>query len=296
MNAIDKSLKTGLTLTFSAILACFTLISCQKFQNSGSGVQSEILSPAQDVVVAKINGAEVLYSDVRRIAVEQGLIKPSESLLRGSERADFAPMEAAAFNAALESLISQKLIAKDGQRKNLHKTPEAKRRFSAARERILSSLRVEAHIRETVTEAAIRELYDSQVALADFGDEIHARHIVVETEEDALKLMEKLEDGSDFEALAADMSLDKDTRDRGGSLGYFTQDMLSPEFNETAKGWHIAEILDRRRPDAQSYEDSREALRNFLTFDAIENLTRDLRQEGKVKLIPVVDAPESSDK
>ena len=274
-------------------------------------MQSEILSPAQDVVVAKINGAEVLYSDVRRIAVEQGLIEPSESLLRGSERADFAPMEAAAFNAALESLISQKLIAKDGQRKNLHKTPEAKRRFSAARERILSSMRVEAHIRETVTEAAIRELYDSQVALADFGDEIHARHIVVETEEDALKLMEKLEDGSDFEALAADMSLDKDTRDRGGSLGYFTQDMLSPEFTspifkgkkgdtlppyETAKGWHIAEILDRRRPDAQSYEDSREALRNFLTFDAIENLTRDLRQEGKVKLIPVVDAPESSDK
>ena len=311
MYVIDKSLKTALSLSFGVVLAAFTLSACQNSQKrDASGAQPDILKPAKDVVVAKIGKTDVFYSDVRKIAVEQGLSEASTSL-RGSRAADFGPMDAAVFNESLDRLINQKLLAKNAARKGLDKTPEARRRMAAARERLLSSIAIEAHIRETVTEEAMRQLYDRQAGLANLGDEIRARHILVKTEKDALELVDALEDEGDFEALAAKHSIDLDTRDRGGDLGYFTRDMLPQDFvtpifkgktgkaiapYETAKGWHIAEILDRRRHKPKSYEESREALRNFLTFDAIESFTRDLRARGNVKLIPVVDAPESSDK
>ena len=311
MYVIDKSLKTALSLSFGVVLAAFTLSACQNSQKrDASGAQPDILKPAKDVVVAKIGKTDVFYSDVRKIAVEQGLSEASTSL-RGSRAADFGPMDAAVFNESLDRLINQKLLAKNAARKGLDKTPDTRRRMAAARERLLSSIAIEAHIRETVTEEAMRQLYDRQAGLANLGDEIRARHILVKTEKKALELVEALEDEGDFEALAAKHSIDLDTRDRGGDLGYFTRDMLPQDFvtpifkgktgkviapYETAKGWHIAEILDRRRHKPKSYEESREALRNFLTFDAIESFTRDLRARGNVKLIPVVDAPESSDK
>jgi len=302
MDFMDKHLKTALALVFIVVFVAFSLTACQKSQNSASiPPQPDILTPIQDTVVAKVGSADILYSEVQRAAIEQGLIEP-QAPLTGRVTPDVAPMAATAFNMALDSLIDQKLLAQDAQREGIDKTDEAKRRLAVARERLLSSMRIETYIRDTVTEAAMRKLYDTQAEFADFGDEIRARHIVVESEDDALELAKQLSDDGDFEALAADLSIDVDTRDRGGDLGYFTYDMLAPDFVgpifaskkgqaiapfETGKGWHIVQVLDRRSPDAKSYEDSREALRNFLTFDAIETLTRQLREQGDVKRIAV---------
>ncbi|MEP1230658.1 MAG: peptidylprolyl isomerase [Litorimonas sp.] len=300
---MDKGLKLGTYISISGIFASFLLTACDKSHNTvPTTPQSGVILPALDAAVAKVDGEEILYSDVRRTAIEQGWLEPKISDSSVNDSQGIAPIDVSIFNRALDSLIDQKLLAQDAQRKALHKTPEASMRLAAGRERILSSISLETYIRKTVTEEKMRKLYDTQAALADFGDEIRARHIVVESEDAALKLIKALGEGDDFSALAADMSLDIDTRDRGGDLGYFTSDMLVPDFVrpifkgqkgatlppfETNKGWHVVEILDRRRPDVKSYEDSEEALRNFLTFDAIEEFIAELRKKGTVKLIPI---------
>jgi len=230
MDFMDKHLKTALALVFIVVFVAFSLTACQKSQNSASiPPQPDILTPIQDTVVAKVGSADILYSEVQRAAIEQGLIEP-QAPLTGRVTPDVAPMAATAFNMALDSLIDQKLLAQDAQREGIDKTDEAKRRLAVARERLLSSMRIETYIRDTVTEAAMRKLYDTQAEFADFGDEIRARHIVVESEDDALELAKQLSDDGDFDALAADLSIDVDTRDRGGDLGYFTYDMLAPDF------------------------------------------------------------------
>lgn len=259
-------------------------------------------TPLTERPAAKLDGEVILYSDVRRIALEQGLISPDENAPHSLEAPLSVPMDIADFNIALNRLLDQKLLAKDALLREDHKTAIAKRRLNAARERLLSSIRIEAHIRETVTESAMRELYARQSELDNLGDEIRARHILVETEEDAKKLLTRIEMGEDFDVLAAELSLDVNTRDRGGELGYATFDMLQAEFSriifsaspdaaimpfETTRGWHVAQILDRRSPKVKTYAQSRPALRRYLTFDAIEVLLTELRRDANVKFIEI---------
>ncbi len=57
-------------------------------------------------------------------------------------------------------------------------------------------------------------------------NQVHARHIVVRTETDAVNLLNQLQQGADFAQLASEFSIDLTTRDRGGDLGWFTSDEL----------------------------------------------------------------------
>ncbi len=90
---------------------------------------------------------------------------------------------------------------------------------------------------------------------------VNARHIVVETEEEAQRLREQIEAGADFAALAKAHSQDAFTQDRGGDLGYFPRGILTSfqvedaafelqpgqvsEVIESQLGYHIVQVLDR---------------------------------------------------
>ena len=91
--------------------------------------------------------------------------------------------------------------------------------------------------------------------------QVHARHILVATQEQANQLLARLRDGEDFAALAADYSLDTSTNTSGGDLGWFTQEeLLEPALAQvafqlepgqiagpvqTSLGWHIIQTLER---------------------------------------------------
>ena len=86
-------------------------------------------------------------------------------------------------------------------------------------------------MRDTVNEASIRRMYEEQAKLAARGDEIRARHILVADKADADELLKQLNDGGDFASLAHYIPLTRAAAERGGDLGYFTQDMLNAEFH-----------------------------------------------------------------
>ncbi len=90
------------------------------------------------------------------------------------------------------------------------------------------------------------------------GEQIHARHILVETEEEAKAVLVRLEAGEDFAALANELSLDTATED--GDLGWFARGQMVTAFEEaalaledqeisdpveTTYGWHIIQLLER---------------------------------------------------
>src|SRR4030095_1849 len=96
--------------------------------------------------------------------------------------------------------------------------------------------------------------------------EVRARHILVETEDEAKAVIAELKKGGDFAELAKTKSKDPGSAD-GGDLGYFTKDQMVPEFSEVAFkldkgalsdpvksqfGWHIIKVEDkseRHTPD-----------------------------------------------
>lgn len=266
--------------------------------NGGSEVRSKRLG---DIELAKVDGTYIYQSDVERLAIERGAINEKEPL------SQIDPM----FETLLEELIDQRLLSLAAMKRSLDQTSVNKQRLAAARERILGNLLVEEHLKETVNETTIRRMYDEQASLADRGEEVRARHILVAEEAEAKAVLKQLVDGESFADLAQSLSLDDGSKTRGGDLGYFSRDMLSPDFTsivfetkegertdifQTNFGWHIAEIIDRRSASKQSFETLRPNIIQFMTYDAIQSLVEDLRRDSEIETLYAEEvAPENSD-
>ena len=121
----------------------------------------------------------------------------------------------------------------------------------------------------------LQDLFASRVPTTE--EQVHARHILVETEEEAQTVLARLEAGEDFVSLAKELSTDESTREDGGDLGWLPRGVMVPEFEEaafalqpgetgdivqTSFGYHII-LVEERDPDRElgpSFLEQRRAL------------------------------------
>jgi parvulin-like peptidyl-prolyl isomerase len=118
----------------------------------------------------------------------------------------------------------------------------------------------QVRFRYTVATDAEQAVAKIEQYLAGTRDEAHARHILVATKEEAEAVLQRLADGEDFAALAAEVSTDPSNKDQGGDLGWFGPGMMVPAFDqvvfeseiglypdpvETDFGFHVIEVLAR---------------------------------------------------
>ncbi len=255
------------------------------------------LAGAEGQVAALVGGEPIYVYDIVREAVAQGV---------GGQGARLAPGEEA-YDRVLNELIDQKLLAQAAAARRLDATPEARRRLETARERILGNVLLEAEVGRVVTDEAIRRMYDEQVRLVEMGDEVRARHILVESRQEAAALRQRILGGEDFVALAFAYSLDEPTRLEGGDLGYVTADVLPGPLAtaayatpvgsvsapvESNLGWHIVQVLDRRASERPGFEALRPRVVRFMTFDAIQTLLARLRAGAQIEIL-TPDLPET---
>lgn len=262
-------------------------------QNPIMGAKPE----AGDKLVARVGGDAIWASDVRREAVAQGSITEGEPLDSSSEL----------FRRTLDQLVDQKLLAGEAQRQGLDRQPAVKRRLQAVRDKLLGDVLVESVVNQAVNDNAIRALYQEQQKLAQKGEELKARQIVVATEPDAETIKKQLATGASFDLLAAQRSTDSATRFKGGDLGYFTLDAMPEAYAaalKTAKagdtigpvktdtGFAILRVEDRRPEQPISLEEARPQIVRYLTYDEIRNLLTRLRAARRVEML--ISAPDGA--
>lgn len=242
-----------------------------------------------DTVVAEIDGTSIYLSDIEHAALAKGVRKPDDIL---------TPKDPL-FHTMLDELIDQRLLALEALRRSLDQNDETRRRLALARERILANVVVENLLSEKVTDESVQRMYDEQQSLQGKAEQVRARHIIVETENQAKEFKELLETGGDFSALAKEYSIDQSTRDLGGDLGYFSRNAMEDAISsvafvlekgaisapfKTKYGWHVLTTIDRREMPRPSLKTIRPEIVSFMTYEEIQKLLKSLRASSDIQL------------
>jgi peptidyl-prolyl cis-trans isomerase C len=246
----------------------------------------------QDPVVARVDGTEIHESDLA-IAEED---------LAGN-------MQQMAPEAKREYLITftadMMLVAKAAEAKNLADGADFKRRLAYARTKLLMEQILQTESKSAITPEAMRKVYDEAIGQVKKEQEVRARHILVETEDEAKAVLAELKKGADFAELAKAKSKDPGSSD-GGDLGYFTKDQMVPEFAETAFkldkgaisdpvksqfGWHIIKVEDKRERQPPEFDKVKDQIEQYLVRRAQAELITKLRAAGKIERVGTPAAP-----
>lgn len=204
----------------------------------------------------------------------------------------------------LELVINNKVIALGAEEMGIVDHPEIQRLIQLTRNQIITQAYLSQLLDGSVTQKDLEDLYAEQVKAFEPKDEIHARHILLATEDQAKDTLIQLQAGADFATLANQKSLDKNAAN--GDLGYFTKDMMIPEFGDavfsmkkgqlsgpvkTAYGWHIIQVEDIRKTQAPSFESQKDFLRQKAMERKLPQILQQERQRRSVQIIrPTVDA------
>jgi peptidyl-prolyl cis-trans isomerase C len=129
-------------------------------------------------------------------------------------------------------------------------------------------------------------------------EEVSARHILVETEDQAKTVLADLKKGGDFAAIAKERSKDPGSKEKGGDLGFFSKDQMVPEFAEVAYkldkgqlsdpvktqfGWHIIKVEDKRKKQLPEFDKVKDQIQTFVQRRAQAELIQKLRADAKIE-------------
>lgn len=170
----------------------------------------------------------------------------------------------------LRVLIDMKVMAGAAEKAGMDQTELFAQRLNYLKERALRRAYFADAIAGQVTEEAVRADYDKFVAEFQSQEEVRARHILVETKEEADAIKAELDAGGDFAAIAKEKSIDPGSGANGGDLGFFAQGMMVPEFETAAFalanpgdvsapvqsqfGWHIIKLEEKRQSAPPTFE------------------------------------------
>ena len=249
--------------------------------------QSGAAEAEENPVVARVNGEDILRSEVFALA---DTLPPQ-----------FQQQLLQIYPLLVQRLVDFKLAHEAGRSAGLADDAEVKERVAELTNRVIREVWIERAVEARMTDEALQASYAAYVKANPPVTEQQARHILVETEDDARAIIGELDGGADFAELAKARSTGP-SGERGGDLGYFTDDQMVPEFSAAASalepgqhskdpvqtqfGWHVIKVEDRRETAPPSFEELEPQLRNELRRDNVESVLAELREGAEVEITP----------
>lgn len=246
-----------------------------------------------DKVVAKVDGIPITQQEVELATEDLG------------ERLAQLP-EDRKRDEVINYLVDLKLGAKAAAEAKVADTPDFAARLAYYREKVLLDQYLTGLGKKAVTEEAAKKLYEDTTKAMAPEEEAHARHILVETEDQAKAVVDRLKKGEDFAKVAADVSKDPGSGKEGGDLGWFTKDRMVPEFAEAAFklkkgevsapvksqfGWHVIKLEDKRTKPLPDYAAVKPQIEQYLERKAQQDAVLALREKAKVERLDKPAAP-----
>ncbi len=197
----------------------------------------------------------------------------------------------------LDQLINMTLAAQAAEKDGLQKDPKTQARLELLRTQILAEAATKKYIdSHPVSESEVKAEYDAQVG--SMPKEYKARHILVDSKEQADSIIRELDAGGDFAKLAEKESKDSSGKN-GGDLGWFSpQTMVKPfadavvalEKGQTTKepvqsefGWHVIQLEDVREPEVPEFDQVKAQVEMFAQRKKLQAYLDELRKSATIQ-------------
>ncbi|HEX8166679.1 MAG TPA: peptidylprolyl isomerase [Beijerinckiaceae bacterium] len=238
-----------------------------------------------DKVVARAEGVTVTEADLAMAADDPALSLPG---MTDAQKRDLL----------VSYMVDLKLGARAAEAAKVGEGPEFARKLAYFRDKLLLDDYLEREVKKTVTPEAARKLYDDTVKTMQPENEVRARHILVEQEDEAKKALARVKGGEDFAKVAGELSKDPGSKGEGGDLGFFAKDRMVAPFAEAAFklepgqvsepvktqfGWHVIKVEEKRVKPVPPFEEMKEQVEQYLTRKAQQDLVLKLRQNAKIE-------------
>jgi peptidyl-prolyl cis-trans isomerase C len=239
---------------------------------------------ADPKILAKVDGAAITEDDYNDALADIGPGLPEK--LEGPEREKYV----------LDYLIDLRLVAKQALADKLDGTADFARRLAYYHDKLAMEGLLTNVAKSATTEEAERKAYDEAAKAQPPEPEVHARHILLPTEEEAKAALARIKAGEDFAKVATELS--KDPAGDGGDLGWFTKDRMVPEFADAAFklepgqvsdpvksqfGWHIIKVEGKRMKTFPPFEQVKDQAARFVAQKAQTALITSLRDKAKIE-------------
>ena len=252
--------------------------------SSNAETKLKPLEKMETKIVATVDGKPIFLSEI--IGMAQRL--PEQYRKMSLE---------AVYPSLLTRAIDSKLVTLEGRRAGFSKDPDVKKRLLDVEDQIISEIFLTKTIGSQVTEEALQKIYSETKSEMASGDQIKARHILLDSEEKAMEIIKKLQAGGEFAKLASEYSTGPSAAS-GGDLGWFGEEQMVPEFSKAAFalnpgdivtkpvktqfGWHIILVEDRKVSAPPSFDEAKEQLASTMSQKLLKELIETLRTKVKI--------------
>ena len=274
-------------MAFRRMLSAAFILALGLSPQAAAQTQPDAGEAEENPVVARVNGEDIMRSEVFDLAQT---LPPQ-----------FQQQLLQIYPLLVQRLVDFRLANEAGRAAGLADDDEVKARVARLTNQVIREVWIERAVEARLTDEALQASYASYLKANPPVKEQQARHILVETEEDARAIIGELDGGADFAELAKERSTGP-SGPRGGDLGYFTDDQMVPEFSAAASalepgehskdpvqtqfGWHVIKVEDRRETEPPSFEELEPQLRNELRRDNVESVLSELREGAEVEITP----------
>ncbi len=199
--------------------------------------------------------------------------------------------------AITDEMIATEILRQEAINAGIQNRPEIIEQIKRQESNILiNTLMTEKFADLTFTDDELKTEYERLIGLND-SSEYKARHILLQTEDEAKVVIEELNGGANFEELAKAKSQGP-SAPNGGDLGWFKASTMVPAFADAVKvmekgsystegvntrfGWHVILLEDKRTTEQPAFDDVKQNVQQSMTRQKIESYVDELEAKATI--------------
>lgn len=245
---------------------------------------------ADDYIMMKLNNQDITSTEIKQYW--EALFPPGQApaldTMKGEMRENL-----------LRGMVAEKLLYAEAAKQGVDKSEIVERQLVEIKKKLVVRTFLDSKTEGSITEADLKKEYDSLTSGQKDEREVHARHILLASEQEAKDAKKKIDGGKSFAEVAREYSKDAGSAKQGGDLGYFTKDKMVKEFADAAFamkkgdvsapvksdfGWHIIKVEDSRKVAPPTFNELKDEIRAKLQEKKLNDYVSGLVNSADVKV------------